>query len=300
MDRIALSRLVVFLAVAETGSFRAAADRLGVAPSAVSHAVSALEEGLGVRLLARTTRSTRPTDEGARLLAAVSAPLADIALAMRALAERDETPSGPLRITMPRLAADEIIMRRLPAFSAAYPRVELDIRVSDLFEDLVARGCDAGIRLGESLEADMIGVRASGPRRAVIVGAPAYFTRHPKPGHPRDLAAHNCIRRRFESGRVYRWELEKEGRAVTVEVTGNLILPQQDMMTQAAREGLGLAFVFEDTVAEDLAAGHLVAVMDDWCPPFEGFHIYYPSRRQMRPALRAFIDFLRHEDHGGE
>lgn len=184
-------------------------------------------------------------------------------------------------------------MRRIPEFVARYPLIELDIRTSDRFEDIVESGCDAGLRLGESLETDMIAVRASGPRRGVIVGAPDYFARHPKPRHPRDLKDHNCIRRRFASGRLYRWELEKDGRALSVSVTGNLILPQQDLIRRAALQGLGLAFLFKDVVAGDLRDGRLTAVLDDWCPPFEGFYIYYPSRRQMRPALRAFIDFFR-------
>ncbi|MGO4854534.1 LysR family transcriptional regulator [Phaeovulum sp. W22_SRMD_FR3] len=293
MDRTGLSRLVVFVTVAESGSFRAAADRLGIAPSAVSHAVSALEDSLGVRLLARTTRATRPTEEGAQLLRRVSAPLGEIGQALRAVAEPGDQPAGPLRITMPRLAADEIIMRRLPQFCAAFPRIELDIRTSDRFEDIVLGGYDAGIRLGESLEADMIAVPASPPRRAVIVAAPAYFARHPPPEHPRDLAGHNCIRRRFDSGRIYRWELEKDGHALSVEVKGNLILPQQELILRAAVGGVGLAFLFEDTVQAEIADGRLIGVMQDWCPPFDGFYIYYPSRRQMRPALRAFIDFFR-------
>lgn len=293
MDRAQLPRLIVFCTVAELGSFRAAADRLGIAPSAVSHAVALLEESLGVRLLARTTRSTRPTDEGARLLARVTAPLDDIGAALTDVAERREVPSGPLRITMPLLAADEVIMRRLPEFSALYPQIELDVRASDIFENIVESGCDAGIRLGESLETDMIAVRVSGPVRSVIVGSPAYLADHPAPQSPRDLAAHRCIRRRFESGRIYRWELEKDGRALSVDVTGNLILPQQELIRQAALKGLGLAFLFAETVAQDLGAGRLQAVLQDWCPPFDGFHIYYPTRRQMRPALRAFIDFFR-------
>ncbi|WP_423208041.1 LysR family transcriptional regulator [Paracoccus yeei] len=293
MERAHLSRLVVFRTVAELGSFRGAADRLGIAPSAVSQAVALLEADLGVRLLARTTRSTRPTDEGARLLERVGGALDEIGAALAETAARPELPSGPLRITMPHLAADEVVMRRIPEFVARYPLIELDIRTSDRFEDIVESGCDAGLRLGESLETDMIAVRASGPRRGVIVGAPDYFARHPKPRHPRDLKDHNCIRRRFASGRLYRWELEKDGRALSVSVTGNLILPQQDLIRRAALQGLGLAFLFKDVVAGDLRDGRLTAVLDDWCPPFEGFYIYYPSRRQMRPALRAFIDFFR-------
>jgi len=294
MDRTQLSQLVVFVTVAETGSFRAAADRLGIAPSAVSHAVSTLENSLGLRLLSRTTRSTRPTEEGARILAHVTGPLAEIAAGFAEVVEGAVAPSGPLRITMPLLAADEIIMRRLPAFAARYPAIELDIRASDVFEDIVQSGCDAGIRLGESLEADMIAVRAGGPRRGLIVGAPAYFAKHPKPAHPRDLAAHNCIRRRFESGRIYRWELARDGHAIGVEVKGNLILPQQGLMRQAAIDGLGMAFLFEEAISTDIREGRLIAVMEEWCPSFDGFHIYYPSRRQMRPALRAFIEFFRY------
>lgn len=293
MERAHLSRLVVLRTVAELGSFRGAADRLGIAPSAVSQAVALLEADLGVRLLARTTRSTRPTDEGARLLERVGGALDEIGAALAETAARPEVPSGALRITMPHLAADEVVMRRIPEFVARYPLIELDIRTSDRFEDIVESGCDAGLRLGESLETDMIAVRASGPRRGVIVGAPDYFARHPKPRHPRDLKDHNCIRRRFASGRLYRWELEKDGRALSVSVTGNLILPQQDLIRRAALQGLGLAFLFKDVVARDLRDGRLTAVLDDWCPPFEGFYIYYPSRRQMRPALRAFIDFFR-------
>lgn len=293
MERAHLSRLVVLRTVAELGSFRSAADRLGIAPSAVSQAVALLEADLGVRLLARTTRSTRPTDEGARLLERVGGALDEIGAALAETAARPEVPSGALRITMPHLAADEVVMRRIPEFVARYPLIELDIRTSDRFEDIVESGCDAGLRLGESLETDMIAVRASGPRRGVIVGAPDYFARHPKPRHPRDLKDHNCIRRRFASGRLYRWELEKDGRALSVSVTGNLILPQQDLIRRAALQGLGLAFLFKDVVAGDLRDGRLTAVLDDWCPPFEGFYIYYPSRRQMRPALRAFIDFFR-------
>lgn len=293
MERAHLSRLVVLRTVAELGSFRGAADRLGIAPSAVSQAVALLEADLGVRLLARTTRSTRPTDEGARLLERVGGALDEIGAALAETAARPEVPSGALRITMPHLAADEVVMRRIPEFVARYPLIELDIRTSDRFEDIVESGCDAGLRLGESLETDMIAVRASGPRRGVIVGAPDYFARHPKPRHPRDLKDHNCIRRRFASGRLYRWELEKDGRALSVSVTGNLILPQQDLIRRAALQGLGLAFLFKDVVAGDLRDGRLTAVLEDWCPPFEGFYIYYPSRRQMRPALRAFIDFFR-------
>ncbi len=293
MDRTQLSQLIVFMTVAEAGSFRAAADRLGIAPSAVSYAISALESSMGLRLLARTTRSTRPTEEGANLLSRITGPFAEIKAGVSDIVEGSQVPAGPLRVTMPFLAAKEIILPRLAEFSALYPAIELDIRTSDIFEDIVESGCDAGLRLGENLEADMIAVRADGPRRSVIVGASSYFTANPKPAHPRDLVEHNCIRRRFESGRVYRWELARNGHAITVDVRGNLILPQQEHIRQAALAGIGLAFLFEDMVRKDLQEGRLMTVMEEWCPWFDGFYIYYPSRRQMRPALRAFIDFFR-------
>ncbi|ALM83365.1 LysR family transcriptional regulator [Bordetella sp. N] len=292
MNRTQTTQLMVFVSVAELGSFRRAAEQLGIAPSAVSHAVSALEESLGVRLLARTTRSTRPTDEGARLLARVAEPFADIAAGLQEASEHDGPPSGPLRVTMALSVAEDLILPRVAEFSTRYPSIELDIRADDNFEDIIKSGCDAGVRLGESLEADMIAVRASGPRRSLIVATPDYFSRHPAPRHPTDLAQHNCIRRRFSSGRIYRWELKKGRKALNVEVQGNLILPQQTFMRRAALDSVGLAFLFEQNIAADLEAGRLVSVMEEWCPSFDGFYIYYPSRRQMRPALRAFIQFF--------
>jgi len=294
MSRTRLSQLAVFAAVARCGGFRAAAEDLGIAPSAVSHAVSSLEAGLGVRLLARTTRSIRLTDEGRHLLSRVAEPLEEIEAGLAEAADRPGSPAGPLRVTMPLLAAEDVIMPRLPAFVARYPDIELDIRADDRFEDIVESGCDAGIRLGEHVEADMIAVRAGGPRRGVVVATPGYFADHPKPRHPRDLMAHRCIRRRFSSGQIYRWELEKDGERLVVGVSGPLILPHQALVRRAALDGLGLAFVFDQGVEDDLRAGRLVAVLEDWCPPFDGFFIYYPSRRQMRPALRAFVDFFGH------
>lgn len=293
MNRTQLSQLAVLAIVAEVRSFRKAAAELGIAPSAVSHAVSALEASLGVRLIARTTRSVAPTEEGRLLLDTLAPALADIGSAMEALADRQSSPAGPLRITIPLIAAEDIVMPRLGAFLIAYPQIELELRTDDRFEDIVEKGFDAGLRLGEHLEADMIAVRASGPWRGLIVGAPSYFEAHPKPVQPRDLIRHRCIRRRFSSGRLYRWELEKDGRPVTVDVTGPLIVSDQRLMRAAAIDGAGLAYIFDQRVDEDIRHGRLVAVLEDWCPAFDGFSIYYPSRRQMRPALRAFLDFFR-------
>jgi DNA-binding transcriptional LysR family regulator len=303
MNRIQLSQLAVLAAVAESRSFRKAADELGIAPSAVSHAITALEASLGVRLLARTTRSVAPTEEGRTLLDTLSPALADIDAVLEGLAERKGKPAGPLRVTMPMLAAEDLIVPRLGAFLGAYPEIELDVVTNDRFEDIVAEGFDAGLRLGEHLEADMIAVPASGPQRGVIVASPAYLAAHGRPEAPGDLIRHRCIRRRFSSGRIYRWELEKAGKPVVVDVSGPLILSDQRLMRKAAIDGAGLAYLFDGRLDDDVAAGRLVPVLEDWCPPFEGFFIYYPSRRQMRPALRAFVDFFRFKsglDHGRE
>jgi DNA-binding transcriptional LysR family regulator len=293
MNRTQLSQLAVLAAVAEHRSFRKAAAELKIAPSAVSHAVAALEESLGLRLLQRTTRSVSPTEEGRMLIERLSPALSDIAATLEALAERSGEPAGPLRLTMPMLAAEQVIMPRLAEFLRLFPRIELDLRTDDRFEDIVEKGFDAGLRLGEHLEADMVAVRASGPWEGAIVASPAYLAERSAPQHPRELIGHACIRRRFSSGAIYRWELEKDGKPIIVDVVGPLILSSQQLMRQAAIDGLGLAFVFDRGVEEGIREGRLVRVLGDWCPPFDGFYIYYPSRRQMRPSLRAFVDFFR-------
>ena len=293
MNRTQLSQLAVLAAVAEHRSFRKAAAELKIAPSAVSHAVTALEESLGLRLLQRTTRSVSPTEEGRMLIERLSPALAEIAATLEALAEHSDRPAGPLRLTMPMLAAEQVIMPRLAEFLRLFPQIELDLRTDDRFEDIVEKGFDAGLRLGEHLEADMVAVRASGPWQGAIVASPAYLADRSVPQHPRELIGHACIRRRFSSGAIYRWELEKDGKPIIVDVGGPLILSSQQLMRQAALDGLGLAFVFDRRVEEDIREGRLVRVLEDWCPPFDGFYIYYPSRRQMRPSLRAFVDYFR-------
>ncbi|MUO80449.1 LysR family transcriptional regulator [Agrobacterium vitis] len=294
MNRIQLSQLAVLATVAETSSFRRAAEELGIAPSAVSHAVSALEASLGVRLLARTTRSVAPTEEGRQLLQKLAPALADIGTALETLAENKSNPAGPLRITMPALAAEDLIVPRLGDFLGLYPDIQLELITNDQFEDIVEKGFDAGLRLGEHLEADMVAVKASGPISGTIIGAPSYFERHPLPLHPHDLMEQRCIRRRFSSGRIYRWELEKHGKQIAVDVPDVLTLADQRLIRLAALKGVGLAFVFDRRVDKDIREGRLIRVLEDWCPPFDGFYIYYPTRRQMRPALRAFVDFFRH------
>lgn len=293
MNRAHLSQLAVLATVAQCGSFRGAARELAIAPSAVSHAVSSLEARLGVRLLARSTRSVAPTEEGARLLERLRPALSEIDLALEAAVEARDRPAGNLRVSVPRTAAHLVLNPRLGAFAAAYPDIVLEIVIEDRFTDVVEGGFDAGVRLGESLQRDMIAVRIGPDIRGAVVGAPSYFDTMPRPRHPRDLSDHRCIRFRFSSGILYRWEFAKDGEEIEIAAQGPLILDEDHLIAQAAVDGAGLAFVFEDYVREPLRDGRLVRVLEDWCPSFEGFFVYYPSRRQMRPALRAFIDFFR-------
>ncbi len=296
MSRHELSHLPVFAAVARNGSFRAAARELGIAPSAVSHAVSALEARLGVRLLARTTRSVALTEEGAVLLERLRPALSEIDLALTQAVEARDRPAGNLRLNVPRTAAELALAPRLGAFAAAYPDIRLEIVNEDRFTDVVEGGFDAGVRLGESLQRDMIAVRIGPQLRSAVVAAPSYIESRALPRHPRDLAGHRCIRFRFSSGVIYRWEFEKAGEEVVMDVDGPLILGEDRGIVQAALDGAGIAFLFEDYVRQPLAEGRLVRMLEDWCPPFDGFFVYYPSRKQMRPALRAFVDFFRWRD----
>lgn len=293
MNRTNLSQLAVLATVAQCASFRRAARELGIAPSAVSHAVSSLEARLGVRLLARSTRSVAPTEEGAQLLERLRPALSEIDLALETAVEARDRPAGNLRLTVPRTAAHLTLTPRLGAFAAAYPDIVLEIVIEDRFTDVVEGGFDAGVRLGESLQRDMIAVRIGSDLRGAVVGSPSYLASMPKPRHPRELADHRCIRFRFSSGIIYRWEFEKDGEEIEIAAQGPLILDEDHLIAQAAVDGAGLAFVFEPYVSAPLADGRLIRVLEDWCPCFDGFFIYYPSRRQMRPALRAFVDFFK-------
>ncbi|RWM10332.1 MAG: LysR family transcriptional regulator [Mesorhizobium sp.] len=293
MNRTDLSQLAVLATVAQCASFRGAARELGIAPSAVSHAVSTLEARLGVRLLARSTRSVSPTEEGAQLLERLRPALSEIDLALETAVEARDRPAGNLRLTVPRTAAHLVLTPRLGAFTAAYPDIVLEIVIEDRFTDVVEGGFDAGVRLGESLQRDMIAVRIGPDMRGAVVGAPSYFEAMPKPSHPRELVGHRCIRFRFSSGILYRWEFEKDGEEIEIAAQGPLILDEDHLIAQAAMDGAGLAFVFEPYVRAPLADGRLIRVLEEWCPSFDGFFVYYPSRRQMRPALRAFVDFFR-------
>ena len=285
--------LAAFVAVAEERSFTKAAVRLGVSTSALSHAIRGLEEGLGVRLLARTTRSVASTEAGDQLLAHVGPALGDIRTALDGLGRLRERPGGRLRVVVPRLAASLVLLPRLARFTREYPDVVLDVITDSRPVDIVAARFDAGIELGEFIQRDMIAVRVSPDHRAAIVASPAYFKTHPKPRKPQDLLQHRCIGCRHGTT-LYRWEFEKGGKEVTVGVPGPVVLDDVDLMVRATLDGVGVAFTFEEQVAPLLAKRRLVRVLEDWCPPFPGYFLYYPSRRHQPPGLSALIETLRY------
>jgi len=295
MPREELSVLAAFAVVADERSFTRAAVRLGVSTSAVSHSIRALEERLGVRLLARTTRNVAPTDAGERLLAQLRPALDEIEAALTEVGRLREKPAGTIRLFAPSVAIAMTVSPKLAKFTRDYPDVVLDITTEDdSRRDLISARFDAGIHLGEFLQRDMVAVKVSGEQRAAIVAAPSYFDSRPKPKTPGDLTAHRCIRYRMGAGGpVYRWEFEKRGKPVTVSVSGPLVFNDVELTLRAALDGVGLAFALEEHVAERIARGELVRVLEDWCPPFDGFFLYYPSRRQQPAALQALVDVLR-------
>ena len=290
-----LNVLAAFAVVADERSFTKAAVRLGVSTSAVSHSIRGLEERLGVRLLARTTRTVAPTDAGQRLLAQLRPALDEVEAALTEVGRFREKAAGVVRLIAPPIAIAMAVSPKLAKFARNYPDVVLDITTEDdSRRDLVAGRFDAGIHLGEFVQRDMVAVKVTGEQRAAIVGSRAYFASHPKPMTPRDLTAHRCIRYRMGAfGPVYRWEFEKRGKPVTVSVSGPLIVNDVELTLRAALDGLGLAFALEEHAAGHIARGALLRVLEDWCPPFDGFFLYYPSRRHQPPALQALVDALR-------
>ncbi len=295
IPRDELTVLAAFAAVADERSFTKAAIKLGVSRSAISHSMRTLEERLGLRLLARTTRSVAPTDAGERLLAQLRPALHDIQTALDEVGQLRAKPAGTVRLIASPMAVAMVVWPKLARFVRDYPEVVLDITTEgDSRPDLVAGRFDAGIHLGEFVQRDMVAVKVTGEQRAAIVAAPVYFDSHPKPKTPRDLTAHRCICHRIgASGPVYRWEFEKRGKPVTVSVSGPFIFSDPTFTLRAALDGLGLVFLFEEHVAEHVARGRLVRVLEDWCPPFDGYFLYYPSRRHQPPALQALVNALR-------
>jgi DNA-binding transcriptional LysR family regulator len=285
--------LRAFVAIARHQSFRRAADELGVTPSALSHGLRTLEDRLGVRLFNRTTRSVALTEAGDRLLGRVAPAFQDIADAIEDLNRFRDRPAGTLRINAAHLACHLALLPMLGRFAEACPDVQVEIVADQALSDIVAQGFDMGIRFGETLAQDMIAVPLGGRVRFAVVGSPDFFKRHRPPQTPHDLRDLPCIRYRFTSGSLYRWEFERGSEELSVEVSGSLTVSDQSLMIRPALDGMGLAYVFADQVREDVAAGRLISVLADWCPYYPGFYLYYPGRRQMPAASRAFIDYIR-------
>jgi len=294
MRRDYLAGLSAFAAVAERKSFTAAAAQLGISSSAVSHAVRDLESRLGMRLLNRSTRSVHLTEAGERYLARVVPALQELAAAADGLDELRETPAGLLRISVSRPAYSAVLAPRLSSFHKMYPRVQVELLVDDTLVDIVASGCDAGIRLGETLHQDMVAIPVSLPLELVVCGSPEYFQRHPTPRAPEDLHRHECIAFRYpSSGKVYCWELERGGQEILFEPNAWATANDAAAIRNLVKSGAGLACLLSDIVGEDLADGSLIRVLADWCPPFPGYFLYHTSHRHVPAKLRALIDFLR-------
>jgi DNA-binding transcriptional LysR family regulator len=294
MNRGDWASLAAFTVVAEERSFTRAAARLGVSPSALSHTMRRLEERLRIQLLARSTRSVSTTEAGERLLTRLGPAIEEISGAVEELGRLLERPSGHVRITASRSAARMVVAPALPRFTQSYPDIVVEVLIDPALTNIVAQRFDAGIRLGESLEKDVVAVPVTGQLRMAVVGTPHYFATHAAPSTPHDLRKHRCINfRLLSAGTLYKWEFEKAQRSMEVGVEGPLIFDDEGMVIDAALAGVGLAYVIEDQVASLLRAGTLSRVLEDWCPPFPGFFLYYPGRRQVSPALAAFIDAIR-------
>jgi DNA-binding transcriptional LysR family regulator len=293
MDRAYLPQLAIFAAVANLRGFRSASASLRLSPSAVSHAISELEAKLECRLFQRSTRSLALTEAGARLLERLGPALGEIELAVRDASEIDVRPRGRVRITAQYLSAEHLLAPHLASFLSAHPEISLEITTDDRFVDIVAEGYDAGIRLGENLEPDMIATRIGGQLRLILIAAPSYLEKYGAPRSLEELTKHKCLRRRFSSGRIYDWEFERNGEAVVLHDLRATITSNNDrLLLDAAINGVGIAYLLEPRVAGHLAQGRLTALLPEYTPPFSGFFLYHPSRKQMRPALRAFIDFF--------
>ena len=288
------AELSTFMAIAQELSFRRAAARLEVSPSAISHTLSALERRLGVRLVHRTTRSVALTESGTRLLHRIEPAFAAIAGAVEEAVSAASRPAGTVRLSVPRTAAQMVLAPVLGSFARAYPDVRLEVVIDDNLVDIVAAGFDAGIRLNERFQRDMVAVRVSSELRGVIVGSPAYFAEFPVPKVPRDLEAHRCLHFRLPTGGLLLpWEFERRGVKLELVPSGPLVTNDADILLAAALDGVGLACMTEATVVPHIEAGRLMRVLDDWCQPFPGWYLYFPHSRQMAPSLRAFIDHLK-------
>lgn len=295
MARDNVGDLSVFLAIAHEQSFTRAAAKLGVSPSALSHAVRLLEERLGVRLLTRTTRRVSLTEAGERLLKSIQPHFEGIETALSALTELRDKPAGTVRLTAGEHAAETILWPAISRLLPDYPDIRFEVTIDNALTDIVAERYDAGVRLGEQLDGGMIAVPISPELRMVVVGSPDYFARHMAPAVPQDLTAHACINIRLPTyGGYLVWEFEKNGRQIKARVEGPLAFNNSGMALRAALDGAGLAYLLEDHARSAIVSGRLISVLDDWNPPFSGYHLYYPSRRQLSPAFSLLVDALRY------
>lgn len=295
MQRGNLDDLLAFVAVGRERSFTRAAAKLGLSQSALSHIIRELEARLGVRLLTRTTRSVSPTEAGERLLHTLGPRFEEIDAELAALSELREKPAGTIRITATDYAADTILWPKLLSLLRAYPDIKVDINVEYGLTDIVAQRFDAGVRAGEQVAKDMIAVRIGPDVRMAVVGTPSYFKQRPELKRPQDLIGHNCINLRLATlGGLYAWEFEKGARELKVRVEGQLIFNGAFQMLNAALAGFGLAYVPEDLAQPHVAKGRLKRVLEDWCAPYTGYHLYYPSRRQPSAAFTLVVDALRY------
>ena len=295
MDRADMNDLLAFVAVAKERSFTRAAAKLGVSQSALSHTIRGLEARLGLRLLTRTTRSVAPTEVGERLLVTAAPRLEEIGAELSALTGLRDKPAGTIRITTGVHAAHAVLGPALAKLLPDYPDINVEIVVDTGLTDIVAERYDAGVRLGEQVAKDMVAVPIGPEMRLAVVGAPAYFARREQPRTPQDLTEHNCINLRLPTyGGLYAWEFEKDGRELKVRVEGQMVVNAATLAVDMAIAGTGLASVLEDHVLGHIADGRLIRVLADWCAPFSGYHLYYPSRRQHTPAFALLVDLLRH------
>lgn len=295
MARENFNDLIAFITVAREGSFTRAAAQLGVSQSALSHTVRGLEERLGIRLLTRTTRSVSPTEAGARLLQTIGPRFEEIEAELASLSELRDKPAGTIRITSAEHAADAILWPKLAKFLPDYPDIHVEINIDYGMTNIVSERYDAGVRLGDQVEKDMVAVRISPDLKIAVVGSPAYFAARTQPQTPQELAAHNCINLRLPThDSLLVWEFEQNGDVLKVHGQGQWVLNTGTAILRAALAGFGLAYLPEDMVARHVAEGRLVSVLQDWCPAFPGYHLYYPSRRQSSPAFQLVVDALRY------
>lgn len=292
-ERVSLNELTAFTAVIRHRSFRRAADELALAPSSLSHMMRSLEARLGLRLMNRTTRSVAPTEAGQRLFERLNPLLIDLGTALSEVDDLRDAPSGTLRINTSGTAARLLLDGIVPAFLARYPQMAVDLVNDGRLVDIVAEGFDAGIRLRESVPQDMVVVPFGGQTRFVVVGSPSYLHSAGLPQVPNELNRHRCVRHRMPSGKLYRWEFERRGEELQIDVPGPLTLDSVALMVHAAEQGLGLAYVPVNAARPGIDSGTLRTVLDDWCPEIDGLCLYYPGRRHVPAGLRAFIEVLK-------